>query len=398
MSFLRRIFRPNEKREMTLRDPEGWRDILGPASASGVIVTPRAALGVPAVLRAVTLLSGAVASLPLKVYRKTDDGREVAEENQVHRLLHRSPNPVQTPFTFKELIMNHLLLNGNFFGYIEWSSGKPQAIWPLDPLAVDVERENGTITYVVRTSKGDQVLEPEEVLHIVGITLDGIVGISPITFAREAIGGAIAELRHGYSFFKNGANLSGVLQHPGHLGEEAAENLRRSWREKFSGADNAGKVAILEEGMTFQPISLSNKDSQWLESRQLSVLDVARIFGVPPALLGHLERASYASQEAQDLEFLVHSLRPWLSRIEQAINKSLIGHANLYAEFATGDLVRTTIEKRYQAYRVALAAGFMTVNEVRALENLPAVEGGDVIYRPLNMGVLGEEEEDEQGD
>ena len=258
----------------------------------------------------------------------------------------------------------------------------------MDPNRVVIEQDDktGAISYQVNTTQGQQVLKPAEVLHVLGMTLDGIRGVSPVTLARESIGGAIAELKHGQSFFKNGANLSGVLQHPGHLGPEAAETLRKSWREKYSGTDNAGKIAVLEEGMTFQPVALSNKDSQWLESRQVTVLDVARIFGVPPALLGHLEKASYSSQEAQNLEFLTHSLRPWLTRIEQAIERSLLADANVYVEFTTGDLLRTNLKDRYDAYRTALAAGFMTVNEVRKLENLPAVEGGDTLFRPLNMG------------
>jgi HK97 family phage portal protein len=257
---------------------------------------------------------------------------------------------------------------------------------------VEQDQKTGAITYRVSTVKGQQVFNPADVLHVLGTTLDGIRGVSPITLARESIGGAIAELRHGQSFFKNGANPSGVLQHPGHLGPEAAETLRKSWRDKYTGSDNAGKVAVLEEGMTFQPVSLSNKDSQWLESRQVTVLDVARIFGVPPALLGHLEKASYSSQEAQNLEFLTHSLRPWLTRIEQACNRSLLGHSSLYCEFTTGDLLRTDLKSRFDAYRTALAAGFMSVNEVRKLENLPAVDGGDKLFRPLNMGELGKEE------
>jgi HK97 family phage portal protein len=164
--------------------------------------------------------------------------------------------------------------------------------------------------------------------------------------------------------------------------------LRDSWREKYTGPDNVGRVAILEEGMTFQATSLSNKDSQWLESRQVTVLDISRIFGVPPALLGHLEKASYSSQEAQNLEFLTHSLRPWLTRIEQALERSLITDESLYCEFTTGDLLRTDQKSRYEAYRVGLSAGFLSVNEVRRLENLPEVEGGDELFRPLNMALL----------
>lgn len=397
INWLKRIFKPTEEREMTLRDPEGWRDIIGTPTAAGVRVNTNTALGVPAVLRAITLLSGAVASLPLKVYRKTDDGRIPATGHPVDRLLQRAPNPMQTPFVFKELIMNHLLTAGNFYAFIERDqSNRPAALWPMDPNRVTVEQDakTGTISYKVDTTQGQQVLKPADVLHVLGMTLDGIRGVSPVTLARESIGGAIAELKHGHSFFKNGAAVSGVLQHPGHLGPEAAETLRKSWREKYTGTDNAGKVAVLEEGMTFQPVALSNKDSQWLESRQVTVLDVARIFGVPPALLGHLEKASYSSQEAQNLEFLTHSLRPWLTRIEQALERSLLGDPNHYCEFTTGDLLRTNLKDRYDAYRTALAAGFMTVNEVRKLENLPAVEGGDTLFRPLNMGELGKEDED----
>ena len=399
MNVIQRLFKPKEQRDFTQLDPEGWRDILGPLTRSGVQVTPLTAMSIPAVYRAVTLLSGAVASLPLKVYKATTDGREPATGDITYRLLHQAPNPQQTAFTFKELIMNHLLLNGNFYAYIDWQGGKPVGLWPIDPAAVtvDLDAATGLISYRISTAKGQQVLPPREVLHVLGMTLDGYRGVSPITMARESLGGAIAELKHGQSFFKNGAAVGGVLQHPGHLGAEAAETLRRSWRDKYSGPDNAGKVAVLEEGMTFHPVALSNKDSQWLESRQVSVLDIARIFGVPPALIGHLEKASYSSQEAQNLEFLTHSLRPWLTRIEQAINKALLGSGGLYAEFTTGDLLRTDLKSRFDAYRTALAAGFMTVNEVRKLENLPSMDGGDILFRPLNMGALGREGEPIEG-
>lgn len=399
MNVIQRLFKPKEQRDFTQLDPEGWRDILGPLTSAGVQVTPLTAMSIPAVYRAVTLLSGAVASLPLKVYKATTDGREPATGDITYRLLHQAPNPQQTAFTFKELIMNHLLLNGNFYAYIDWQGGKPVGLWPIDPAAVtvDLDAATGLISYRISTAKGQQVLPPREVLHVLGMTLDGYRGVSPITMARESLGGAIAELKHGQSFFKNGAAVGGVLQHPGHLGAEAAETLRRSWRDKYSGPDNAGKVAVLEEGMTFEPVALSNKDSQWLESRQVSVLDIARIFGVPPALIGHLEKASYSSQEAQNLEFLTHSLRPWLTRIEQAINKALLGSGGLYAEFTTGDLLRTDLKSRFDAYRTALAAGFMTVNEVRRLENLPSMDGGDILFRPLNMGALGREGEPIEG-
>lgn len=395
INWLKRMLKPTEQRTITTASTDGWQDIISPATAAGVRVTTHTALGVPAVLRAVTLLAGAVASLPLKVYRKTDDGRIPATGHPLDRLLQRAPNSLMTPFTFKELIMNCLLLNGNFYAYIERDqASRPAALWPIDPNRVMVEQDDktGAITYRVSTNQGQQILTPANMLYVLGLTLDGIRGVSPVTLARESIGGAIAELKHGQSFFKNGAAVGGVLQHPGHLGPEAAQTLRESWRDKYSGPDNAGKVAILEEGMEFKAVALSNKDSQWLESRQVTVLDIARIFGVPPALLGHLEKASYSSQEAQNLEFLTHSLRPWLTRIEQAIERSLLVDGNIYVEFTTGDLLRTDLKTRYDAYRTALSAGWMSVNEVRRLENLPAVSGGDNLYRPLNMEKMGSDE------
>ena len=395
MNILQRIFKPAkepEKREMSTASRDGWEPILSPATTSGAQVTPLTSLGVPAALRAVNLLSGAVASLPLKVYRRAGEGREPAAGHQVNALLHRQPNPRLTPFIFKELIMNNLLLHGNFYAYIDYASnGQPVALWPIEPqrVVIDVDTGTGNITYKVRTIKGEQVFSPASILHIVGLTLDGIRGISPISLARESLGGAISELKHGHSFFKRGASISGVLQHPGKLGEEAGRNLRESWQDKYSGTDNAAKVAILEEGMTFNPVSLSNKDSQWLESRQVSVLDIARIFGLPPALLGHLEKASYSSQEAQNIEFLTHSLRPWLTRIEQACNRDLLfNDSAYYTEFTTGDLLRTDLKTRYEAHRIGISSGFLTVNEVRRMENLEPVPGGDEPMAQLNMGPL----------
>lgn len=394
MNLFKRIFSRTEKRDFTQRDAQGWQDLLGSTTTSGVNVTSTSALGVPAALRAVTLLSGAVASLPLKVYQRTADGRQQVDGHPLARLLHKRPNDRHTPFVFKELIMNGLLLAGNSYSYIERDqAGNPFALWPLDPnrVTVDQDLQTGAITYRVQSSQGAQVLQPANVLHVLGLTLDGITGISPVSFARESLGSAISELKHGASFFRHGATLSGVLQHPGHLGLEAAETLRASWRDKYSGSDNSGKVAILEEGMTFNAMAISNRDSQWLESRGATVLDVARIFGVPPALLGHLEKASYSSQEAQNLEFLTHSLRPWLTRIEQAVEQALLPDTSLYVEFTTGDLLRTDLSSRFTAYQSALSAGWMSANEVRQLENLPAVAGGDDLYRPLNMEKLGGE-------
>ena len=394
MSFLKRLF-GKEDRTMTLRDRDGWENILGSPTSSGVNVTPARAMAVPAALSAIRLLSESVASLPLVLYRKDrDEGRERAADHPLHRLLHGSPNDRQTAFQFREAIMLGLLCHGNGYALIDWQeNGQPSALWPIEANRVSIDQDvhTGKITYKVNTGTGQQQLSPDQILHIPGLCFDGLRGYSIIYAAREALGSAISELAHGATYFKNAAMPSGVLVHPGKLSEPAASSLKKTWNTAYGNPGQAHRTALLEEGLKFEPVTLNNRDSQWLESRAFSVKEVARIFRVPPHLLGDLERASYSSIEAQNLEYLTYTLRPWLSRIEQAINLKLLTpkeQKSLYAEFLTNDLLRADSKTRFDSYEVALRSGWLNINEVRRMENLPGVDGGDTHFFQLNTAPL----------
>ena len=393
MNILKRLF-GGEQRSMTTRDVDGWQNLLGAKTRSGVQVDTAAALSIPAALSAVRLLSEAVASLPLIVYERAE-GRIRAVTHPLYSLLHEQPNHRHSPFQLKEMMMLSLLVDGNSYAFIQRDAvGQPVALWPVQASRVTVRQDdNGNVTYEINTSSGQVVYRPDEILHIAGLSFDGLTGRSPISLARESLGSAVAELQHGSSFFKNSSIPSGVITHPGQLSEQGQELLKSSWQSAYGGTVASGKTAILEEGMKFEPIKFNNKDSQWLESRAFSVKEIARIFRVPPHLLGDLEKASYASIEQQNLDFLTYSLRPWLCRIEEAVNLQLLyehERQQYFAEFLTADLLRADTKNRFESYQTALQSGWLSINEVRQRENMPTVPGGDKLFIELNREPLDE--------
>lgn len=388
--------RRQEKRSTTLTDPDGWRTIWGTESGAGVTVTPEAALTHAAVLAAVRLLAETVASLPIILYRRLPDGGKVrATDHPLYHLLHLKPNPRMAAFSLKEAMQASLALYGNGYALIDWGpDGRPAALWPLLPTMVTPEQdaETGNLQYRVQTRKGSKVLPADQVLHIPGFSFDGLVGKSPITLAREAIGLALAQDEHGAAFFARGARMSGILTYPGALSPEARERLRKGWEAMANGRDNAWRTAVLEDGMKFEALTIPNKDAEWLAARKFSVNEIARIFRVPPHLIGDLERATFSNIETQSLEFLTYSLRPWLTRWEESLTVQLLTPAEqetYFVEFLTADLLRGDTKSRYEAYRMAREAGWLSVNEIRQAENLPPVEGGDTYLQPLNMTLLG---------
>jgi HK97 family phage portal protein len=376
MNIFSRIFHRNEKRGMTLRDPDGWRELFGLSTTAGVTVTPESALSHPAVLGAVRLVAELTASLPLVVYERTGDGRRRAENHPVYKLLHEAPNPTQTPFTFKETIALHLLLYGNAYILVNWAeNGAPAALWPLHPTMVQVEvQPGGTVLYRV-TAQGQQATyPPDDILHIPLLALDGIIGRSPVQLAREAIGAALAAEQHAAGYFANAARPSGVLKVAGALTDKAAERLKKAWQEAY-GRGKAG-TAVLEEGTEYQPISDNAQESQLLESRQFAMRVIAAALRIPPHLLDPSARGTYANVETQSLEFLTFSLQPFLTRLEEAFTLKLFtpGERRRYfVEFLTDGLLRADTRTRYQAYQIGIQAGFLTVNEVRQRENLPTL-------------------------
>jgi HK97 family phage portal protein len=375
MSIFTRIFRRNEKRGMSLRDPDGWRELFGLSTKAGVTVTPETALSHPAVLGAVRLVAELTASLPLVVYERAGDGRRRAENHPVYKLLHEAPNSLMTPFTWKETIVLHVLLFGNAFILVNWDeAGSPAALWPLHPAQVQVEvQPTGTVLYKVNTVAGQVVTyTPDDILHIPLLALDGVVGRSPVQLAREAIGAALAAEEHAAGYFANAARPSGVLKVAGTLTENAAARLKKSWEEAY-GRGKAG-TAVLEEGVEFQSISSNAQEAQLIETRQFAMRVIAAALRIPPHLLDPSARGTYSNVETQSLEFLTFSLQPFLTRLEEAFTLKLFTPSErqrYFVEFLTDGLLRADTRTRYQAYKMAIEAGFMTVDEVRQRENLP---------------------------
>ena len=362
------------------------------SSMSGKSVTPSSAIQVSAVYACVRVIAETIASLPLHIYEATDAGSRKANEHPLYRLLHDEPNTEMTSFIWREVMLSHLLLWGNSYCQILRSGrSKIVGLYPLLPDHMAVDRDSrGKLTYTYTTSEGRTVLlAPEDVLHIPGLGFDGVMGYSPIALEKAAIGLGIAAEEYGSKFFQNGARPSGILTHPNTVKDPAS--LRASWNAAYGGSGNASRVAVLEEGMTFVPLSMPNNEAQFLETRKFQVTEICRIFRVPPHMIGDLERATFRNIESQNISFAVHTIRPWLVRIEQAINKTLIPEnekGRYYAQFNIDGLMRGDYKSRMEGYAIARQNGWMSANDIRALENLNPIseeEGGNAYLVNGNM-------------
>lgn len=387
----------------TLKDPARWLVdwFGGQTSATGIQVSPDAARRVTAVWAAVKILAESVASLPVFVYKRRPDGKgkDKQLQNPLHALLHDQPNPWQSSFEWREMMEGHLCLRGNAYSEIFYD-GRGGIRW-LIPRHPDRMR----VYDLTNESIGDQPLVYEytprlgpprflfmdEIVHLKGLSDDGLVGLSPIHEFRETLGLAIGTENYAARFFGNYANPGGVLSHPKTLSREAVTRLRQQWEEKHSGVENAHKVAVLEEGLTWTAIGVNPKDSQLIDSRKFSISEIARIFRIPPHMLGDLDRATFSNIEQQAIEFVVHTLRPWLVRWEQRLALALLTPkeraSGLFIEFNVDGLLRGDIQSRYAAYAVGRQWGWLSPNDVRALENMNPRDdkGGDAYHEPLNM-------------
>jgi HK97 family phage portal protein len=384
------LFKRKEERA-TLRTPTSW--LLGNNKvSSGVSVNETTALQYSAVYAAIRLLSESVASLPLHTYQRQETGKQRATAHPVARLLAGSVNPRMSSYSFRETIMGHALTYGNGFAEIvRDGSGNPVELLIITPDRVTVKQDdNGAIYYLVDESLR---LSADDVFHIAGLGFDGIVGYSPIKLAKECIGLGLGAERFGGSFFGNSAKPAGVLSHPNRLSAEAAENLRNTWRTAYQGVDNAGRTAILEEGMSWQSLGISNDDAQYLETRKFQITEIARWYGVPPHMIGDLDNATFSNIEHQGIEFVTYSLRPWLVRWEQEIKRKLFIDDVYFSEFLVDGLLRGDTKTRYDGYKIARETGWLSVNEIRSLENLNGVDGGDTYIQPMNMEPMGTEPE-----
>ena len=369
-------------------------------TTAGKTVTERSAMQMTAVYSCVRILAEAVAGLPLHLYKYTDGGgKDKALDHPLYRLLHDEPNPEMSSFVFRETLMTHLLLWGNAYAQvIRNGKGEVIALYPLMPDRMSVDRDQHGHLYYKYTKTGEDAptmengsvyLSPSDVLHIPGLGFDGLVGYSPIAMAKNAIGLAIAAEEYGSKFYANGAAPSGVLEHPGTLKDPA--RVRDSWNSTFGGSSNSHKVAVLEEGMKYTPISISPNEAQFLETRKFQINEIARIFRVPPHMVGDLEKSSFSNIEQQSLEFVKYTLDPWVIRWEQALYRTLLSEEEkqtLFFKFNVEGLLRGDYASRMNGYATARQNGWMSANDIRELEDLdriPAELGGDLYLVNGNM-------------
>ena len=395
-----------ERNQRSMENPrksinEAYDDMLVGTSTSGAMVSEDSALTFSAVWAAVRVLAESVASLPLVVYERTEDGgHKPATSHPVYRLLHDEPNSMMTSLVWRETVQAHAVTWGNGYSFIKYGrDGRPSEILPLMPNKTDSLIKDGKQIFTTEINGRSFTLDPMDILHIPGLGWDGIKGYSPIKMQRESIGLGMSATEFGSRFFGNGATPSGVLEHPEKLSKEAAERLRTEWSRMYSGNSNSHKTAVLQEGLKYQQISLPPDDAQFIETRKFQINDIARIFRVPPHMLGDLERATFSNIEHQGLEFVVHTLRPWLVRWEQELNRKLFlpsERGRYFVEFKVDGLLRGDIQSRYSAYATARNWGWLSINDIRRLENMNPVENGNDYLQPLNMTLAGENPQQDQ--
>ncbi len=384
---------------------EEWGEQLraaanGVISGAGPAVNADQAMRIATVYRCVRVLAESIASLPFLLYRRKGEDRELATKHPLFRILHQRPNPEMTSMQVIELALVYLLLRGNaLFRKVRNGAGRLVELWPIpwDQVTVDRAARTSPLLYRIQPTDGSrpEVLRREEVWHIAGLGWDGVTGMSPIRYAREAMGLALATEGHGAGLFRNGARISGIVSHPGVMKDDEFERFKRSWNDAYAGVTNAGKTAFLERGAKFEKVTLTAEEAQFLETRRFQVGEICRIFGVPLHMVFDHDTQPRANMEQASLEFVVYSLRPWLERIEQTAARDLLdpGETDEYfPELLVDGLLRGDFKTRQEGYGLGRTGGWLCPNDVRRLENLnriPKEKGGDDYLRPANMVVAG---------
>lgn len=371
----------------------GYSFLFG-RTTSGKPVNETTAMQTTAVYACVRILSEAIASLPVHVYQYKDGGgKEMVIDHPLYQVLHDEPNPEMTSFVFRETLMSHLLIWGNAYAQIiRDGAGRVLGLYPLLPNKMDVQRDDkGEIYYVYSRSSdenpnfkeyGDIKLQKEDVLHIPGLGFDGLIGYSPIAMAKNAVGMTLACEEYGASFFANGANPGGVLEHPGVLKDPS--KVRDSWNAVYRGTSNAHKIAVLEEGMKYQQVGIPPEEAQFLETRKFQINEIARLYRIPPHMVGDLEKSSFSNIEQQSLEFVKYTLDPWVIRWEQSLQKALLlpGEKGKYfIKLNVDGLMRGDYQSRMNGYSIGRQNGWLSANDIREMEDMnpiPDEDGGNL--------------------
>ncbi|MGE3932368.1 MAG: phage portal protein [Rhodospirillaceae bacterium] len=380
-----------ENPSISIGDPRAYELLGGGAKTrAGALISETSAMNIVAVQCAVRILAETLASLPFVLYRRRDRGKERATELGLYRLLHDRPNPLQTALEFWEAMVAQVALWGNAGAEIERNGrGEPVGLWFVPWRRVRAGLVGGRKLYAVSVPNGPEVvLDDSQFLHIADLTFDGVVGLSRIGQARQALGLAVAAEEYGAAFFGTGGHPGVILHHPGAPSLEAQKNLVADFDAKFVGLENAHRTAILAEGMKAERFDMPLKDAQFLELRKFQIAEIARIFRVPPHMLGDLDKATFSNIEQQSLDFVIHTMRPWARRCAQRVALHLIDDPALFAEHLFDDLLKGDLASRTAAMVQQINNGLLTPNEGRAAENRDPLPGGDQAFRPLNMAPL----------
>lgn len=372
-------------------NPDSGRNFFSGGTQSGVYVNSDSALCYSAVWGCVRVISETVAQLPWKTYQRTAGGKKEipGDRNTVAWLLHTQPNPESTAFRFKRQLVANALTWGNGYAEIERdASGRPLWLWPIHPERVKVVRDNvGDVFYLVKNGSEEVAIPAADMLHVRGIGDDDLVGTSIIAKAKQSIGLGLAMEQFGASFFGNGANMGGALMHPRVLSEAARSNLEDSMKKR-AGGRNSLSTLVLEEGMKYERIGIPPDDAQFLESRQFQIVEICRWFRVPPHKLADLSRATWNNIEHQSIEFVTDTVVPWTCNLEEEANLKLFGRQQrgvYYTKFSLGALLRGDTASRFAAYATGRQWGWLSVNDIRELEDMNRIKGGDQYLVPSNM-------------
>lgn len=414
MSFFKNFFKSRDKPKNSYDSPS-YTYFFGRSNA-GKRVTDKTALQHTVVYACVRVLSEAVAQLPLHLYKYTNSGKERVPQHPLYFLLHDQPNPEMTSFRFRETLMSHILIYGNAYAQIIRNGrGEIIGLYPLTPDRIKVDRdEHNKLIYIYSRydeanpnikTQGEIVLKQKDVLHIPGLGFDGLVGYSPIAMAKNALGISLACEEYGASFFANGASPSGILEHPGVIKNPA--KIREAWHNAY-GSGNSHKVAVLEEGMKYQPIAIPNNEAQFLETRKFQIEEIARLYRVPLHMIGDLDHATFSNVEHLSLDFVKYSLDPWLVRWEQELMRALLSESEkgkYFIKFNVEGLLRGDYASRMQGYATARQNGWMSANDIRELEdmNMISEENGGNLYlcngsftKLANAGAFANQEKEEK--
>lgn len=383
-----------EKRSLSLINPPAWLvESLGQPTYSNEVVTVERSLTVPGVLAGFTILTEDISSLPLILYRRLARGKERAVDHPLYSLLHDEPNPEMTSMVFREIMVGHLLGWGNFYAQKIWDNrGVLRELWPLNPSNMEVARKDGKRIYLYRRMNGTPVpFTEEQIIHVPAFGFDGLRGYSRISLARNAIGLMMTTEKYASRVFANDARPSVALMRPGKaLSPEARTRLLESWNQAYSSSENAGKTAILEEGLDIKTIGFPPEDSQYIESQKWGINQLSRVFRIPEFMLGQTEKSTSwgTGIEQQQIGYITYTIRPWTTRLDQQLNKDLLLESEkgtYFFQHLFDDILRPDTFTRMQSYAIAITNGILTRNEVREAENRLPYEGGDEPLYPLNM-------------